>query len=460
MYKIKIHPFSYTYGRKNSPRCLYCEETIEIKQHDSVLITGNSGGGKTTFLQILKGIIPEFRPGLLKGEITYQGKPLSGEFFESNLKKILYLFQNPFTQLIYPLTDEEFFFSMENFNFSREKMDAAKKYFEEHFNLAPLWGRETKSLSNGECQKLVLASLLAIEPEVLLLDEPTAFLDPAARKEFYSYFQQFKKDRMVLIIDHHLEEVLPLVDRVFYISGEGRLQEVSKDDPRLVQAQPSQLPPFTLTTLPASELSLQKVQLSFGDKKILKNINLEAKNGEVIVIRGKNGAGKSTLFKIISGVLKPDQGTISLKKDQEKINPEKRMNSVALLFQNPETHFLFDTISEELEQCWKKSGVPDTERSFLLSSFFHALDLQKSPFLLSEGEKRRLSILMNFFSGKNIFLHDEPTFGQDRRSKFMIAGMVKSLKASGAIQIIISHDEAFINAVADRVYELVDGELR
>ena len=226
MYKLSPFTFTYRGGKKK----LFSANPIELKANETILITGPSGGGKSTFLQLLKGIIPQFIAGKLEGDLHFKDRPLHGEAFDQNLKSIIYLFQNPFTQLIYPYADEEFFFSMENFNFTREEMEKQKLKFEKSFGLEKLWGRKTQELSNGECQRLVLASLLAIKPEVILLDEPTAFLDPEGRREFYHYLPQVREDRLLIMIDHHVKEVLPFVDRVFYVDSSGEISERTKND--------------------------------------------------------------------------------------------------------------------------------------------------------------------------------------------------------------------------------------
>lgn len=455
----EISPFHFSYRTNGKTKKIFSESPIIFGPNDTVLITGPSGGGKSTFLQLLKGIIPQFVAGKLEGQIHFKGKPLHGEVFDQNLKSIVYLFQNPFTQIIYPYADEEFFFSMENFNFSHDEMTKKKEFFEQHFNLGALWGRKTNELSNGECQKLVLSSLLAINPEVLLLDEPTAFLDPEARAEFYQLLSAFKKDRMLAIVDHNVNEVLPLVNRIIFVSEEGKISEIKKSDFK-TQIEIAELSlKLQNTESNIEELNLKNIHFSYGDRKLYSDLSAQFKKNEIVVIRGKNGAGKSTLFKLMATIIKPQKGEVSAQMGGKTIKGKKLFNEVAFIFQNPESHFLYDTIEEELNQAAQKTFA-ESEKKTLLDSFFHELNIKKSPFLLSEGEKRRLSLVLALFQGKSLFLYDEPTFGQDVRSTQLIASLMKTIRSYGALQVVISHDEEFIKNIADKVLTLEEGTLK
>lgn len=454
----KLGPFTYTFSQSLKPKKIFLENEIVFNQNDTIAIIGPSGGGKSTLLKVLKGIIPEYSSGKLTGEVSYNGKPLSGESFQDNLQKILYLFQNPFSQLIYPTTEEEFLFSMENFNFTKEQMNEEKEKFEKLLGLKNIWGKKTSELSNGECQKLVLASLLAINPEVLLLDEPTAFLDPEARREFYEYLNILKKDRILIIVDHHVDEIRPLINKVIFVDQEGRISPGKFTENNFV-IENVEIP--LQKTFPEITLSVNDMSFFYHkERELLKNINVSFKGGEVIAIKGKNGEGKSTFFKLLSGILKPNSGNVEMVIDKKSLKNNKIFSEVGFIFQNPEAHFFFDSIEEELKQSFKFLPEKDQHlKDDLLKRFFHDIDLKKSPFLLSEGEKRRLSILMTVFLNKGLILYDEPTFGQDQKSIKEIEMLIRELKKLGLIQIFISHDETFIKNTADRVFILDSGRL-
>lgn len=449
---FELNPFTFSYRDTDSSKKLFLKTKIVLAPGEIVAIVGPSGAGKSTFLKILKGIIPEHSTGKLIGDILYKGKSLTGVNFDLNLRSILYLFQNPFSQLLHPTTEEEFLFSLENFNYSVEEIKKRGEKLEKVFHLDLLWGKKTKDLSNGECQKLVLASLMAVDPEVLLLDEPTAFLDPKARTDFYNFLGSIRGKQLVIIVDHHIEEVRHLVTRYLYVDADGEIKEEIPLKSTKQLGESKQLIPVDFN------LNLNVKNLSFSYEKknpLLIDINLKISGGEIVAIRGLNGAGKSTLFKILSGMLRPTQGIVELEINKKIIKHSKLFEVVGFVFQNPETHFFFDTIEQELKQSFKKIRPNDA----IINNFFRDIDLRTSPFLLSEGEKRRLSILMTVFLGKKVILFDEPTFGQDEKSRMVIANLIRELKTQGIIQIMISHDDSFIEEVADRVYQLEQGHL-
>jgi energy-coupling factor transport system ATP-binding protein len=454
----EIGPFTYFFKKTNS-KSIVCPQKIKITDGEFILITGPSGGGKSTFLQMLKGIIPEYGTGVFEGALIYNGHPLTGKFFQENLKKILFLFQNPFSQLIYPWASDEFYFSMENDNYTREQMDKKREELQNYFDLGSVWHKKTSTLSHGECQRLVLASLLAIGPEVLLLDEPTAFLDPEARSFFYQWLSTHKNGKTIILVDHHLKEIIQYIDRVIHVSADG---EISETFPIIDKSEKKREQSFSflheIMKPTFVELVMKNVSYHHAhQEKLLEDLSLSARSGDVIVIKGKNGQGKSTLFKIMAGLIRPNKGEVQIQKEGQSLVPKKRYKEMGFIFQNPETHFFYDTIKEELSE--KLTKIPEKKLEDLLIQFFKNIDVGRSPFLLSEGEKRRLSLLMTVFQNKNILFYDEPTFGQDSGSITVIRDLMLELKAMGKIQFIISHDEDFIKSLDAKVYLLKDCHL-
>lgn len=443
----EIGPFVYRFKKRVDDekfgRKIFCNQKIEILDREFVVITGPSGAGKSSLLQILKGIIPEFSNGDLSGHIVCK----------NNFKQVLFLFQNPYSQLIYPKAKEEFFFTMENYNYTHEQMDKKYEELKEVFNLDSLMEKETKELSHGECQRLVFASLMAVDPDVILLDEPTAFLDSDSRRDFYNWLRKVKGTKTIVVVDHHLDEVLPLADKVIWVNKEG---EVSLGIKSLMRnANISSKLNVLKNSKPDIEMKLNHIFFHYpGQKTLLKDISLSIKSGEVIVIRGSNGKGKSTLLKIMAGILKPLKGEVQISKDQKELNSKKHYKEIGFVFQNPESHFFYDTIDEELKNVGDKKLFDE-----FINMFLSGVNFSRSPFLLSEGEKRRLSILMTVFLDKGIVFFDEPTFGQDFESIEFIKEIILWLKNLGKIQFIISHDDKFIDSLPASVYQLENESL-
>ncbi len=458
----KINPFSFHHFSLDGKieKKIFCKTSIEIKSGELVLITGPSGSGKSTVLSLLKGLVPEYIAGSFSGEILYNSRPLNGESFKKNLQEIIYLFQNPFAWAIHQKTEDEFYFAMENFKFTKEKMLEMKSMLEESFLLKNIWGQKTSELSHGECQKLALASLLAIGPKVLLLDEPTAFLDGPSRRQFYQLLNSLRGKFTIVLVDHHLNEI-PKMDKVLIVSGKGELypsQFASEENGEGLITPHTE---FFAPIFPAIKgLSLQASGLNFAyknDRLILNNLNLNLRAGDVVVISGKNGEGKSTLLKILAGILRPINGQINLKVEERLIKRNDYHKHLAFIFQNPESHFSFDSIKEELE--FHLDSDQSREINSIARQMLPDVNFLKSPFMLSEGQKRRLSILLTLAQKKEILFLDEPTFGQDQESVMHIIFLIKKMQESGMIQLIISHDDLFSSQVASKRLLLAQGQL-
>lgn len=453
---FELKPFSFKFNQETRSNTLVNDTHIKFPDFGLVHISGHSGSGKSTLLKILKGIIPEYSSGFIKGEILFNGKPVSGEFFKENLKQMIFLFQNPFSQIIYDQPEEEFLFSMENFNFSQEEMNVKIEELTEEFKLERVWGKKTNQLSHGQCQKLVLASLVAIEPKVLLLDEPTAFLDPKSRLDFYLILKELKKRSLVVLIDHHQNEISPLVDMSVHVSLDGKIDPLTHRNEEALEH--SSLSQSFSKNEQKTLLQLNNYSFAYDDSALLLNqVSIKMENGDCFVLEGENGVGKSTLLQHLAGLLKGKKGSErELLINGSTIKNNKTFDHLGIVFQNPESHFYFDTIREEINQSLKIDHSLGVE---LIKLFLRDVNLDKSPFLLSEGEKRRLSILLTVFQNKKVILYDEPTFGQDETSKEKIIELVLLLKSLGYVQFFITHDRYFSQKIATHKKKLVEGRL-
>lgn len=450
MYKLTPFQFKYQdFTGGKSTRQLFSTNEITLPEKGLVLVSGPSGSGKSTFLNLLKGIVPHFIPGTLEGEIYFYDKKFSAENMEAFNNQIVYLFQNPFSQIIQNNVELEFAFTQENLKYDRSYYLQKKEELGKLFNIKHLWNEKTTNLSNGECQKLVLASLVATDPKVILLDEPTAFLDPQTRSEIYHILNQLKQKHLIVIVDHHVEEVRSIVDHSLYVDSNGevafreiKLENIDVEKKRYIQNEKNK----SLKV----ELSAKDIHFNYSSaRKILQGINFRASEGDVIIIKGKNGEGKSTLFKVLTGILSPVKGNVQITLNSKKVQKEKWKKIIGFVFQNPESCFFYNTLKEELQ------GGDQT----LIRSFFSEEDLNRSPFLFSEGQKRRISILINLILDKKIIFYDEPTFGQDTNNIEKIKNIINELKTLNKLQFIISHDEKFIKEVGTCVYELNQGVL-
>ncbi len=438
----QIEDFRFTYPESNQAISWSGEHTI--RRGERILLTGSSGSGKSTLLYGLMGLIPETVYGKVSGEIKYLGKSIL-ENPEKIRGKAGLILQNPAAQMLCRSVREELAYGLENLGKPVKEILEQIEEWSLRFEVEKLLDRETMSLSGGEKQKITLLSILLTRPEILMLDEPTAFLDPQSAREIMTIIQNYQKDKTLIFVEHNLGFVSKLITRNLHLRKDGAVLDQAASE---VDWQ-THLPHLQEKVPGKRLMSLSEIRFSYGKEPILNGINLEIHAEEIIAIQGRNGSGKTTLLKIVAGLKRDFTGKILLEDKQlNNININKLREFTGLLFQNPENHFLFNSVEQEL----KNNKIKYLEEEF-------ASKLQQSPFTLSEGEKRRLSTAIAYNDEKKILLLDEPTFGQDKDNKLRLIELLGKLRDEGLGIVIVSHDMEFTSAVSNRIFELKAGKL-
>lgn len=440
LYLIKDFQFTYPESRFT----IKWSGEHQIRQGERILLTGASGSGKSTLMYGLTGLLPEIIYGKTGGDILHRGKSII--CYPENIQgKAGLILQNPAAQMLCRSVKEELAYGLENQGKPVSEIFEKLKEWSEKFEITKLLGRETGTLSGGEKQKITLLSILMTEPEILMLDEPTAFLDPQSAQEIMKIIQEYQEDKTLIFVEHNLPYLKGLITRNLHLAESGEVQDKAANE---VNWQ-THLPHLAQPTVGKRLLQLSGIRFSYNEIDLLQNIDLEIFAGEIISIKGRNGCGKSTLLQIMSGLIKEYRGDILLEDKVVKTNNIRLLMSVTgLLFQNPENHFLFNQVERELE---------GNDIAYLTDEFLDKSS--QSPFTLSEGEKRRLSTAIAYNKHKKIFLLDEPTFGQDFNNKIKLIELLGNLRDSGLGIVIVSHDVEFIRSVSSRIYELKDGKL-
>lgn len=439
-----IRDFSFNYPSSNYK--IGFSGQLVINRGDHILLQGISGSGKSTLLLALKGIIPHVINGIVSGEIFYNGLSISS-LNEQDLLTIGYLQQNPDSQLVCHSVFAELAFGLENLSLSKLEIETRINTIATDFQICHLLNRNVHQLSGGEKQKINLIAILLMQPEVLLLDEPTAFLDPESATELMVVLKKYTTDMTVIIVEHNLCYLQPIVNRVIRIDEDGSIGE---PDINTVNWQP-QLFVSSRQRLnnPPEVLTLKNLHFAYqSEKQLLKDINLTVRQGDIIAIHGKNGSGKSSLLKLIAKIIPKHSSIYWQQEDIAKLNTKQYWQHISLLWQNPESHFIFNSVSEEVNHQQDK-----------LVEFNLLPQAKNNPFNLSEGQKRRLSLAITLNKSTQLFLLDEPSFGQDETNKIILINTIQQLAQSHGTFIIITHDLEFSNAVADHVYTLKDGQL-
>lgn len=509
---LEVSGLTFSFENEQSP--ILKNLSFCLKEDETILALGPSGSGKSTLAYCLNNLYPGSVDGILKGSVYFRGRN-TADFLPGEInQKIGLVMQDPDSQFCMLTVEEELAFVLENIRCPRSEMDERIQLALELVNMLPFKDRIIHSLSGGQKQKLAIACALAMQPEILILDEPTANLDPASKIELIQTLKTLKEHYSfsILVIEHNLDHWLEIVDRCLIIDSGGQLIFDGKPRecfsgyantlaeegiwlPRPVEAglklQEAELLisadlPLTLDEIIANindlasaikVLSRQKkdfpdinrtsifeaenVCLMKDKKEILKNLSLSVKAGEFIAIAGANGSGKTTFSRCIAGLLPVSTGEIKFYElPMESWKEEEKWQKLGYVFQNPEHQFISDSVYQEITyslDAGNKAAQKWTMKE-ILTKLRMASHINNHPFSLSQGQKRRLSVAVMLINGQEVLIMDEPTFGQDAiTSKELIEFAVQAVPDSGCV-IMITHDMDLIDQYADQVLVLKDGE--
>ncbi|GGF23590.1 putative HMP/thiamine import ATP-binding protein YkoD [Halobacillus andaensis] len=479
-----------------------------VKEGDTMLVLGPSGSGKSSLIQCLNGLFPRELDGHIEGQVTIHGKD-SRQYEAGEISKhVGVVFQDPETQFCMLTVEDEVAFGLENLRIPSDEMETK---IEEVLNLVGLDKEKDSTiatLSGGQKQKLSLACVLAIEPKVIVLDEPTANLDPIATKDFIDILTHLKEklNLTLIVIEHQLNEWIPLLKRVYILqrNGEplydGPLRNGIEKHGSSLQQQGIWMPlasqltienkipyhqfPLTLREL-VSETNAHRLTLcestttkDLGEKlleaneltwkstgqTIIHSTSLRIHQNEFIAIVGANGSGKTSLSRLLAGITQQTSGSITV--NEKKLSQWKERDlyqQIGYVFQNPEHQFITDSVYEEVAFGLRLTGASNKEIERKCEDILSICQLahvkDKNPFTLSQGQKRRLSVASMIVSEQSLLFLDEPTFGQDAGSTEKLMSLLQQKYEMGTSIIMITHDMDLVDHFATRVLVMEDGSL-
>lgn len=464
--------------------------SLTLRHGAFAVLCGPSGSGKSTLLRSLK---PQLQPhGERSGALLWQGEELSALPPRDASAQIGFVSQDPQTQLVSDKVIHELAFGAESLGLPQEEIARRVAETATYFGIGDWLHRDVASLSGGQQQLLILAAVMLTRPQLLLLDEPTARLDPHTAQTFLQWLQTIRRDfgTTILLCEQRLEDVLPLADRVFVLrdgvlcaagTPQAVLQTLSDADDPFFAAMPTAArirrglggdgafpstvgegralltsflkthPPQPLPTsapAPQRDPALDLAELSFRYEKtapdVLRDLSLTAYRGELLCLLGANGCGKTTLLRVIAGLLQPQHGT------------KAADGTVALLPQQPQDLFWHETVLQELQ-----SVCSDADAIAALLCRFRLQGLEaRHPLDLSGGEQQKLALVKLLLTRPRILLLDEPTKGLDAPQKTALAAELHRCCRSGMCVIAVSHDIEFCAAAADRCALLFNGAVQ
>ena len=464
-------------GRKNAA---LSGVDLDIAPGERVLVLGPSGSGKSTLMGGLAGLLGGAEEGEATGTLTVDGVAPADARGRVGL-----LMQDPEAQVVLARVGDDVAFGMENLGIPREAIWPRVEESLSAVGLDVPLHHSTTELSGGQKQRLALASILAMGPGLLLLDEPTANLDPSGVAEVRAAVEAVveRTGATMVVVEHRVDVWAPLVDRVIVvadgrIAADGPLREVLDQQGDALRERGMWLPGDDVAAEvgPAPEVApassedapiARVTDLSIGYDKaspVRSGIDLTLERGVSTCIVGANGAGKSTFALTLAGLLPPLAGTVEVETsdgtrgDPHEWSSKQLLGRMSMVFQEPEYQFLASTVAEELAIGPRAAGMSEAEIAPLVEEHMDVLGLTKlaraNPMTLSGGEKRRLSVATALISAPELLILDEPTFGQDRGTWLGLVRLLRAALARGVTLVSITHDPAFVAAMGQRVVDL------
>lgn len=488
---LDVRGLSVTYPR--SPVPVLRDVDLHLDHGAQLLVMGASGSGKSTLLRVLAGIVPQTIDADVTGEAAVAGLDPRTTPVPVLAERVATLTQNPADQLCLPTVIDEVAFACENRAVPPAQIQARVEWALEQVGGAHLLHRRTSELSGGEGQRVALAAVLAADPQLLLLDEPTALLDPAGVDQIgraIAAAGPTGRQRSCVLIEHRLDELPQLPEQVLVLGADGTVtaagptgQVLGEDGARLA-ATGSWLPLWAELTaalgaplasgapseraglralarrhgLPAQAraprtrsvgarpapviLRAEGLTVYRGDRQVLGGVDLTIRAGTVTAVVGANGSGKSSLLLGLAGLA--------------RVGGRLEAGRVGMVFQQPEHQFLTRSVREEIAY-----GLGRDRRDDAAAEVMHAFQLdglaERDPFRLSGGQQRRLSLAAMTVLDNDILLTDEPTFGQDRRTTRAVAAALRRLAGQGRGVVLVTHDLRLVAGLADHVVVLGSG---
>jgi energy-coupling factor transport system ATP-binding protein len=516
MGRISVEGLCYSYP--NTLDLALRDVNLQIEEGEFILLTGPSGCGKTTFCRCLNGLIPHFYSGEMKGDIKIDGLTTRDHPTYELAKHVGLIFQNPDNQIFSLTVEKDIAFGLENMGISKPKMVSEIDWALGQVGITQLRERGTHELSGGQKQRLTIASVLAMHPGVIVMDEPTAFLDPVGAEKIFNVLKTLNEEHgiTILLIEHRMDLAVKYCSRIIVFNegqvvNDGKPREIFMADetrllgvgiPRMVElgrrlrqrgyqleiplnsneAYASLAPRLKKqeSPKPRSEIEdldtfvgeyssspliqLKNVTYSYSNVDALRGVSLSINRGEYVAIMGENGAGKTTLVKHFNGLLRPKSGSVTVDGEDVLTKSIASMaRKVGLVFQNPDDQLFAEDVEEEISFALKNFGYEEAVIKERVEWALNLLDLTRyrkaSPFILSGGERKRVALASILAWNPDVIVLDEPTVGQDYGQKERLKHFLLQLRTQGKTVVIVTHDVEFVAESQPRILLMTQGKV-
>ncbi len=518
-----IHIQGVTYRYPGAERPALDQVSLDVEEGEFLLVAGVSGAGKSTLLRLLNGLVPHFYGGTLSGRVQVAGRDPVALGPGGMSGTVGFVFQDPEAQFVADVVEDELAFGMENAGLPLPLMRRRMEEVLHAVGIEHLRGRRTSTLSGGERQRIAIASVLTLQPRVLVLDEPTSQLDPQSAEEVLDSLVKLNRDLGLTIVlcEHRLERVVQHADRILYMAPAspplvGEPEEILSEIPmplapplvqvgkllgwkplpltireakRLVPAAMGAgegevegevgvgegdgraLPPARLRALPTDppvpgsarphppSITMHDVWFAYAGRPVLRGFDLEVWPGEITALMGRNGAGKTTILKLMVGLLKPAHGRVVTAGVDTRRASLEQISKVAGYVPQQPDVLLFADSVQGEVDFTRRAHGLPPDGADLLARLGLTLYRWHDPRDLSVGERQRVALASVLAGDPDIVLLDEPTRGLDYLQKSVLAGILRGLRDEGRTVVLATHDVELAAHLADRVVLLGDGEV-
>jgi energy-coupling factor transport system ATP-binding protein len=464
---ITFSNINFQYKNNKTDKGNLIDIDLTIEDGELIVLTGESGCGKTTFTRLINGLAPNYYPGTVTGELLLDGENIIGKSVTELGRTVGSVFQNPRSQFFNVDTDSELAFAAENIAMDPSEIIRRMDQVTDDLDLTELRGRSIFELSGGEKQRIACGSVAVMHPKVIVLDEPSSNLDAESIEKLKCVLAKWKQQgKTIIIAEHRLFFLRELADRLI-VMKDGRItriigrEEMSDLSPSLKDMGIRPLIEPELIVRRSDEgirdyIRIEHFKYSYDRKTVALSVeSLSLPGNQVVAIIGNNGAGKSTFLKCLCGIYKTKKDKITLNGSRWK--RKLRSRDCYLVFQDVNHQLFTESVLDELIIGMNDSLSEDMkkEKALEILDRFGIRDLaDHHPMALSGGQKQRVAIASSVAAGRDIILMDEPTSGMDELNMMRLSQELKRLKAAGKTVYVVTHDYEFINECCDSVIRL------
>ena len=458
---IRLDGIYLSYPASHTP--VLTDVSFSISSGEAVAIVGPSGCGKTSVTRVVNGLAEAYYGGSLAGCVQVGSLDVRTARLSEIGRVVGSVFQDPRSQFFASLTEDEVAFGMENYGVAHELLDARVDAALAFVKAETLKGRSIHPMSNGEKQKLAIASVNAVKPSVYVFDEPSSNLDMASVEALSCLMARLKNQGCTIVVaEHRIHYLIGVVDRFVYMDGgsivatytsselmalaENRRAELGIRSPRLDRLRAGAR--FFTTT--GSGLAIRGLRYSAASRVIFEGLDFEARSGCITAIVGRNGIGKTTLAKLVCGLLKEKGGSIFIR--DVPMSRKSRRRAAYFVMQNTDCQLFGDSVWDELRM--NAPRLPEDDLRAILNDYGLLSFKDIHPMALSGGQKQRLTIAVAELIDVPVIILDEPTSGLDYRNMRKVAARLRALASKGKAVLVITHDFEFIMESCDKAIHI------